>query len=133
MKAAAAAVSHKPPGCHHYLQGLKLQEASAQRSGLPTKVQHVSSEGFKGAEQSQIPHPGTACYARQVSGLHWEAGAMAGMCLRQAQMLSRMDLILVWQGRGAWLVCSLWQRVDLLASAWLTSFLDSGISGAKGV
>lgn len=48
-------------------------------------------------------------------------------------MLSRMDLILVWQGRGAGLVCSLWQRVDLLASAWLTSFLDSGISGAKGV
>lgn len=54
-------------------------------------------------------------------------------CLRRAQILSRMDLILVWQGRGAWLVCSLWQRVDLLAPAWLTSFLDSGISGAKGV
>ena len=48
--------SHKPSGCHHgYLQGLKLQEASAQRSGFPTKVQHASSEV---GVQRNVPIPG---------------------------------------------------------------------------
>lgn len=67
---AAAAASHKPSGCRLcYLHGLKLQEASAQCSGLPTKVQHASSEGGV-KSNAQVPVLGWPA----VDGLRWAAG-----------------------------------------------------------